>query len=61
MKTGFKFGIAAVALTACIAGSTMWANADSEDEAIKGSVYRLTEYLSTDSDILNQTTERPTN
>ena len=35
MKTGFKFGIAAVALTACIAGSTMWANADSEDEAIK--------------------------
>lgn len=35
MKTGFKFGIAAVALTVCIAGSTMWANADSEDEAIK--------------------------
>ena len=35
MKTGFKFGIAAVLLTACIAGSTMWANADSEDEAIK--------------------------
>ena len=35
MKTGFKFGIAAVALTACIAGSTLWANADSEDEAIK--------------------------
>ena len=35
MKTGFKFGIAAVALTACIAGSTMRANADSEDEAIK--------------------------
>lgn len=35
MKTGFKFGVAAVALTACIAGSTMWANADSEDEAIK--------------------------
>ena len=35
MKTGFKFGIAAIALTACIAGSTMWANADSEDEAIK--------------------------
>ncbi len=35
MKTGFKFGIAAVVLTACIAGSTMWANADSEDEAIK--------------------------
>ena len=35
MKTGFKFGIAAVALTACIAGSTMWANAYSEDEAIK--------------------------
>ena len=35
MKTGFKFGIAAVALIACIAGSTMWANADSEDEAIK--------------------------
>ncbi len=35
MKMGFKFGIAAVALTACIAGSTMWANADSEDEAIK--------------------------
>ena len=32
MKTGFKFGVAAVALTACIAGSTMWANADSEDE-----------------------------
>ena len=35
MKTGFKFGIAAVALIACIAGSTMWANAYSEDEAIK--------------------------
>jgi len=35
MKTGFKFGIAAVVLTACIAGSTLWANADSEDEAIK--------------------------
>ena len=35
MKTSFKFGIAAVALTACIAGSTLWANADSEDEAIK--------------------------
>ena len=35
MKTGFKFGVAAIALTACIAGSTMWANADSEDEAIK--------------------------
>ena len=35
MKTGFKFGIAAIALTACIAGSTLWANADSEDEAIK--------------------------
>lgn len=35
MKTGFKFGIAAVALTACIAGSTLWANAYSEDEAIK--------------------------
>ena len=35
MKTGFKFGVAAVALTACIAGSTLWANADSEDEAIK--------------------------
>lgn len=35
MKIGFKFGVAAVALTACIAGSTLWANADSEDEAIK--------------------------
>ena len=35
MKTGFKFGVAAIALTACIAGSTLWANADSEDEAIK--------------------------
>ena len=35
MKTGFKFGIAAIALTACIAGNTLWANADSEDEAIK--------------------------
>ena len=35
MKTGFKFGVAAVVLTACIAGSTLWANADSEDEAIK--------------------------
>ena len=35
MKIGFKFGVAAVALTACIAGSTMWANAYSEDEAIK--------------------------
>ena len=35
MKTGFKFGIAAVALTACIAGSTLWKNAHSEDEAIK--------------------------
>ena len=35
MKTGFKFGVAAVALTACIAGSTLWANAYSEDEAIK--------------------------
>ena len=29
MKTGFKFGIAAVVLTACIAGSTLWANAHS--------------------------------
>ena len=35
MKTGFKFGIAAVVLTACIAGSTLWKNAHSEDEAIK--------------------------
>ena len=35
MKTGFKFGIAAVALIACIAGSTLWKNAHSEDEAIK--------------------------
>ena len=35
MKTGVKFGVAAVALTACIAGSTLWANAYSEDEAIK--------------------------
>ena len=35
MKIGFKFGIAAVALTACVAGSTLRANADSEDEAIK--------------------------
>ena len=35
MKIGFKFGVAAVALTACIAGSTLWANAYSEDEAIK--------------------------
>mgnify|MGYP004535513351 FL=1 len=35
MKIGFKFGIAAIALTACIAGSTLWANAHSEDEAIK--------------------------
>ena len=35
MKKRFQFGIAAVALTACIAGSTLWANADSEDEAIK--------------------------
>ena len=35
MKIGFKFGIAAVALTACIAGSTLWKNAHSEDEAIK--------------------------
>ena len=35
MKSGFKFGVAAVALTACIAGSTMWANAYSEDETIK--------------------------
>ena len=35
MKTGFKFGIAAVALTACIAGGTLWANADSEDVAIE--------------------------
>lgn len=35
MKTGFKFGIVAVVLTACIAGSTLWKNAHSEDEAIK--------------------------
>ena len=35
MKTGFKFGIAAVVLIACIAGSTLWKNAHSEDEAIK--------------------------
>ena len=35
MKTGFKFGIAAVALATCVAGGTLWANADSEDEAIE--------------------------
>ena len=35
MKKIWKIGIAAVALTTCIAGSTLWANADSEDEAIK--------------------------
>ncbi len=35
MKTGFKFGIVAVALATCVAGGTLWANADSEDEAIK--------------------------
>ena len=35
MKMGFKFGIVAVALATCVAGGTLWANADSEDEAIK--------------------------
>ena len=35
MKTGFNFVIAAVVLTACIAGSTLWKNAHSGDEAIK--------------------------
>ena len=35
MKKIWKVSIAAVALTACIAGGTLWANADSEDEAIK--------------------------
>ena len=35
MKKIWKIGIAAVALTACIAGGTLWANADSEEEAIK--------------------------
>ena len=35
MKIGFKFGVAAVALATCVAGSTLWANAYSEDEAIK--------------------------
>ena len=35
MKKIWKIGIAAVALTACVASGTLWANADSEDEAIK--------------------------
>ena len=35
MKKIWKVGIAAVALTACVTGGTLWANADSEDEAIK--------------------------
>ena len=60
MKTGFKFGVAAVALTACIAGSTIWANADSEDEESRK---RLSAHRMSLSrlDILNRTTARPTN
>ena len=59
MKIGFKFGVAAVALTACIAGSTMWANAYSEDEARKHlSARRI---CSSKLDISSRITEKLTN
>ena len=60
MKIGFKFGVAAVALATCVAGSTLWANAYSEDEAIK-EAFIGSQNMFQQSDILNRTTEKPTN